>query len=222
MSLVLLSSVAVIGGAASCGPSNSVRVRAVDTPAIQPAPVDPNTATPAPGQLPAPQTSGIAPVQPPAADAPSATLAAAPTQGARPETTPAAAPATSPTTTSSVVVAPAAPVGPAPGAPGLAVGDSSGQPATASDTTAFTSPPTTIVVRHEMPNVVCMDLQAAQNLIQKAGVFYSKSFDATGKNRHQVWDRHWIVVSQNLAPGTAFGEGDAKLGVVKDSDPNNC
>ncbi|AYF79416.1 hypothetical protein D7D52_26820 [Nocardia yunnanensis] len=73
-----------------------------------------------------------------------------------------------------------------------------------------------------MPNVVCMNLQDAQNKIHQAGVFYSRSKDATGKGRHQVLDRNWIVIAQNLAPGTPFGEGDAILSVVKYGEPNNC
>ncbi|MTJ65489.1 PASTA domain-containing protein [Nocardia seriolae] len=73
-----------------------------------------------------------------------------------------------------------------------------------------------------MPSVVCMNLQDAQNKIHEAGVFYSRSKDATGKGRHQVIDRNWLVVAQNLAPGTPFGEGDAILSVVKYGEPNNC
>jgi hypothetical protein len=66
-----------------------------------------------------------------------------------------------------------------------------------------------------MPSVVCMDLQAAQNAIQRQGVFYSRSFDATGAGRRQIIDSNWLVVSQDPAPGTPIGEGDAILGVVK-------
>lgn len=73
-----------------------------------------------------------------------------------------------------------------------------------------------------MPDVVCMNLQKAQDTIQKHGVFYSRSEDATGKGRHQVWDRNWIVVAQRPAPGAQFGEGDAVLSVVKTGEPNNC
>lgn len=73
-----------------------------------------------------------------------------------------------------------------------------------------------------MPNVVCMNLQDAQDKIQKVGVFYSKSVDATGKGRHQMLDRDWIVVSQVPAPGAGFGEGDATLSVVKTSEDSRC
>lgn len=73
-----------------------------------------------------------------------------------------------------------------------------------------------------MPNIVCMNLQAAQNIIQEAGVFYSRSEDATGKDRAQIVDRNWVVVAQSPAPGTPIGEGDAVLSVVKYGEPRDC
>lgn len=73
-----------------------------------------------------------------------------------------------------------------------------------------------------MPNVVCMNLQEAQDLIQTTGVFFSRSHDATGQGRSQVMDSNWVVVSQNLAPGTPFAEGDADLGVVKYGERGTC
>ncbi|PPJ29398.1 hypothetical protein C5F51_12965 [Nocardia nova] len=73
-----------------------------------------------------------------------------------------------------------------------------------------------------MPNVVCMNLQAAQDLIQKAGVFFSRSKDATGAGRMQVLDRNWVVVAQTPAPGVPIGEGDAVLSVVKKGEPGDC
>ncbi|MFI6173568.1 PASTA domain-containing protein [Nocardia sp. NPDC051052] len=73
-----------------------------------------------------------------------------------------------------------------------------------------------------MPNVVCMNLQAAQNKIQEGGVWYSRSTDATGKGRMQVLDANWIVVAQTPAPGVPIGEGDAVLSVVKIGERNPC
>ena len=73
-----------------------------------------------------------------------------------------------------------------------------------------------------MPAVVCMNLQEAQDLIQTTGVFYSKSFDATGNGRMQVVDSNWIVVSQDPAPGEPIGEGTPNLGAVKSGEPNLC
>lgn len=73
-----------------------------------------------------------------------------------------------------------------------------------------------------MPNVTCMNLQAAQDTIQKAGVFYSRSQDATGRGRMQVSDRNWVVVEQIPAPGASIGEGDAMLSAVKYGEPGDC
>ena len=66
-----------------------------------------------------------------------------------------------------------------------------------------------------MPNVVCMNLQEAQDAIQDHGVFYSRSKDASGKNRSQLIDRNWIVIKQSPAPGKLIAEGDAILSAVK-------
>lgn len=79
---------------------------------------------------------------------------------------------------------------------------------------------TTKVVR--MPNVVCRNLQDAQNDIQHAGVFLSYSEDATGQGRNQIIDSNWVVVRQTPKPGTPIGEGDATLYVVKYGEPNDC
>ena len=73
-----------------------------------------------------------------------------------------------------------------------------------------------------MPDVLCMNLQAAQDEIQESGVFYSRSVDATGKGRKQVLDRNWTVVGQTPAQGTHIGEGDAVLSVVKEDEPSIC
>jgi hypothetical protein len=73
-----------------------------------------------------------------------------------------------------------------------------------------------------MPDVVCMDLQAAQDEIQDHGVFFSKSEDATGQGRRQLWDRNWVVVAQTPAAGAPIGEGEAVLSVVKDDEPSPC
>ncbi|MFD6354618.1 hypothetical protein [Nocardia tengchongensis] len=91
------------------------------------------------------------------------------------------------------------------------------EPTTPPPTSAAAAAPAAV-----MPAVVCMNLQDAQNKIHAAGVFYSRSKDATGKSRHQVIDRNWLVVAQSPSPGTTFGEGDAILSVVKYGEPNNC
>jgi beta-lactam-binding protein with PASTA domain len=73
-----------------------------------------------------------------------------------------------------------------------------------------------------MPDVVCMNLQAAQDAIQAAGVFFSRSEDATGAGRKQVLDRNWIVVKQTPAAGQPVKEVEAVLSVVKIEEPNIC
>jgi len=85
-------------------------------------------------------------------------------------------------------------------------------PATRISTTQVAAVASTAV----MPNVVCMDLQAAQDTIQAAGVFYSTSVDATGQGRAQVWDRNWVVVDQTPSVGALIGEGDPVLSVLKE------
>jgi hypothetical protein len=73
-----------------------------------------------------------------------------------------------------------------------------------------------------MPDVVCMNLQDAQDEIQDHGVFFSKSEDATGEGRRQIRDSNWIVVAQEPEPGEPVGEREAVLSVVKTDEPNDC
>lgn len=73
-----------------------------------------------------------------------------------------------------------------------------------------------------MPDLVCFDLQAAQDEIQDHGVFFSRSEDASGDGRRQLWDRNWVVIDQDPAPGTPIGERDAVFYVLKDDEPHGC
>jgi beta-lactam-binding protein with PASTA domain len=73
-----------------------------------------------------------------------------------------------------------------------------------------------------MPDVVCMNLQDAQDEIQDHGVFFSGSVDATGQGRNQVIDSNWVVVDQSPTPGSPIGEGDAELSVVKYGETTDC
>jgi hypothetical protein len=72
------------------------------------------------------------------------------------------------------------------------------------------------------PDVVCLDLQTAQDTIQEAGVFFSRSHDATGRDRMQLLDSNWQVVAQTPAPGMPIGELEAVLDVVKYGEPSPC
>jgi PASTA domain len=73
-------------------------------------------------------------------------------------------------------------------------------------------------VKVPMPDVVGMNLQAAQDKIQETGIFFSRSEDATGAGRMQINDSNWTVVAQSPAAGELIGEGDALLSVVKNTD----
>ena len=73
-----------------------------------------------------------------------------------------------------------------------------------------------------MPDVICMNLQDAQDEIQDHGVFLSGSVDATGQGRNQIIDSNWVVVDQSPAPGSPIGEGDAELSVVKNGETDEC
>jgi len=55
-----------------------------------------------------------------------------------------------------------------------------------------------------MPNEVGKGLQDAQDDLQRVShdpVFYTSSKDATGRGRHQVFDRDWKVCGQNVPAG---------------------
>lgn len=52
-----------------------------------------------------------------------------------------------------------------------------------------------------MPNLVGMNLQAAQDELQALGSYVLSQDDATGRGRFQVSDRNWKVCSQDQAPG---------------------
>ncbi len=73
-----------------------------------------------------------------------------------------------------------------------------------------------------MPDVVCRNLQDAQNEIQRSGVLLSFSEDATGAGRNQVVDSNWLVVRQTPAPGAPIAEGEPLLYAVKYGEANPC
>jgi hypothetical protein len=52
-----------------------------------------------------------------------------------------------------------------------------------------------------VPNVVCMDLQVAQDTLQSAGFNNLGSMDGLGQ-RHQIIDRNWVVIKQSAPPGS--------------------
>jgi hypothetical protein len=52
-----------------------------------------------------------------------------------------------------------------------------------------------------LPNVVCMDLQAAEDRLQQAGFTDVRSADGSGQARIQIIDRNWVVTAQSPAAG---------------------
>lgn len=123
------------------------------------------------------------------------------------ELSPSSAPAPSSTPAASAAIVPVTSA-PVPSAP-----DASKSPA---------ATPAPVAVAAVMPSVVCMNLQAAQDAIQDAGVFFSRSADATGAGRRQVVDSNWIVVGQTPPAGATVGEAEAVLSAVKIGEPSPC
>ena len=87
-----------------------------------------------------------------------------------------------------------------------------------SENRADKAPTSTNIPNVVMVDVLCMNLQDAQNLIQDQGVFLSRSKDASGQDRNQIYDRNWIVVSQNIPTGDAIGENEVVLSVLRDDE----
>lgn len=69
-----------------------------------------------------------------------------------------------------------------------------------------------------LPNLVGQDLQTAQDAAQDAGFYALDDQDASGQNRLQVYDRNWIVCSQDPKPGTHPTDTPVTLYAVKDDE----
>jgi beta-lactam-binding protein with PASTA domain len=71
-----------------------------------------------------------------------------------------------------------------------------------------------------VPNVVCRDLQTAQDTMQAAGFYNLGSEDGTGQGRAQVADRNWVVIAQSARAGTRPDPGTrVVLRAVKFGEP---
>jgi hypothetical protein len=57
------------------------------------------------------------------------------------------------------------------------------------------------VARGVLPDVVCMDLQAAEDRLQQAGFANVRSTDGSGQARMQIIDRNWVVTAQSPPAG---------------------
>jgi beta-lactam-binding protein with PASTA domain len=56
--------------------------------------------------------------------------------------------------------------------------------------------------RNVVPDVVCMDLQLAQDKAQAARLTRIRVEDASGQGRRKLNDQDWVVVDQSPPPGT--------------------
>jgi hypothetical protein len=77
---------------------------------------------------------------------------------------------------------------------------------TAKQTTTTSEPATTTtepppIDGIEVPNVMGLDHQLAQDTMQFAGLRNLSEEDASGEGRRLLWDRNWIVVGQTPEPG---------------------
>jgi hypothetical protein len=71
-----------------------------------------------------------------------------------------------------------------------------------------------------VPDVVCRDLQAAQDTLQAAGFYNLRSQDGSGQARAQVIDENWVVTAQSARPGATPGRFERiVLRAVKFGEP---
>ncbi|MEV8595219.1 PASTA domain-containing protein [Streptomyces sp. NPDC052012] len=87
-----------------------------------------------------------------------------------------------------------------------------------SDTAGDTDTDTGAAETAELPDLVGMDLQAAQDEAQGAGFYFLDDQDASGQNRLQVLDRNWVVCSQEPEAGTHPTDTKVTLFAVKDTE----
>src|SRR5262249_61077940 len=74
-----------------------------------------------------------------------------------------------------------------------------------------------------IPNVVCRDLQTAQDTLQAAGFDHLASEDGTGQGRAQIIDRNWVVIRQSAPPGSRPDPGTRiVLTTVKYGEPTGA
>lgn len=67
----------------------------------------------------------------------------------------------------------------------------------------------------DLPDLVGMNHQAAQDTAQAAGFFNLREKDASGAERMLLWDRNWKVCKQEPAPGSHSKEITVTLYSVK-------
>ncbi|HEX6056290.1 MAG TPA: PASTA domain-containing protein [Intrasporangium sp.] len=72
-------------------------------------------------------------------------------------------------------------------------------PAAAASTPSIAPPAASRVA---VPNGIGLNYQEAQDLWRAAGLHVAPAKDATGANRLPVLDSNWVVVAQDLKPGS--------------------
>jgi hypothetical protein len=76
------------------------------------------------------------------------------------------------------------------------------------------------IARGVLPDVVCLDLQVAEDRLQRAGFTNVHSTDGSGQARIQIIDRNWVVTAQSPAAGHRRPAGTrVVLTSVKDGEP---
>ncbi|MCY1139348.1 PASTA domain-containing protein [Actinoplanes sp. Pm04-4] len=74
--------------------------------------------------------------------------------------------------------------------------------------------------RGVVPDVVCQNLQTAQEALRGAGFFVITSKDGLGQGRLAVVDRNWVVLGQSAEPGSSPEPTELiTLTVVKYGEP---
>jgi hypothetical protein len=90
------------------------------------------------------------------------------------------------------------------------------QPATQPTQVLSTTPPVTKAPQQIIvPSGIGKNYQEAQDLWRAAGLHVLPATDATGANRIPVIDSNWVVVDQDLKPGTKVDAGSFITATVK-------
>ena len=82
-------------------------------------------------------------------------------------------------------------------------------------TPTLTTPMLSTPAPKQLPSLVGMGLQSAQDAAQQAGFFNLASHDSLGRTRTQILDRNWKVCFQTPAPGLVATDQKIDLGAVK-------
>lgn len=93
----------------------------------------------------------------------------------------------------------------------------SGAPPTSTTTTTSVPAVSQVTVGSvAVPSVVGMALDPAESLLQSVGIDGTRLLDVSGAARSQVWDRNWVVCTQQPAAGDAVGtDAVVTLGLMK-------